>query len=483
MSQPFIVLAVVAASLALAPASRAQHHARATPATQVTATTPTVHPVGAPVLENISRDRSTVEVTLTAAPARLAIAPDIVTDAFAYNGRIPGPILEVQEGQKIIVHFKNDLPDSTTVHWHGMHLPFIADGSPFHPVAPGEQRDYVFTVRPGTAGTYWYHPHPHHYTGYQVGKGLYGAIVVRAADDPLPRTMREQLLILSDNRVLPDGSLDFPDPGTIPGRIDRENGREGSLLLVNGQVMPTLDIRSGEVQRWRVINASAARVYRLAFSNGQSFLHVGNDGGLFERPVEVKEILIAGAERVELLVRGAATPGEKVVLQTLPYDRYIPQTRPNDWKGTRDVLALQHSNDPPVSPMAIPAVLRPIPVLDTAQATARRLMVLTQGLINGKVMDMARVDVTAKLGATEIWEVENLVGMDHPFHLHGYQFQVLDRDGVPEPFRSWKDVVNVPKHSTARFIVRYDNYVGKWMFHCHILDHEDHGMMGVLEVN
>jgi FtsP/CotA-like multicopper oxidase with cupredoxin domain len=121
-------------------------------------------------------------------------------------------------------------------------------------------------------------------------------------------------------------------------------------------------------------------------------------------------------------------------------------------------------------------------VLDTAHATAKRLMVLTQGMINGQMMDPARVDVGATLDAIEIWEIENLVGMDHPFHLHGFQFQLLDRDGVPEPFRSWKDVVNVPRHGTARFIVRYASYPGKWMFHCHILDHEDHGMMGILEV-
>jgi FtsP/CotA-like multicopper oxidase with cupredoxin domain len=126
--------------------------------------------------------------------------------------------------------------------------------------------------------------------------------------------------------------------------------------------------------------------------------------------------------------------------------------------------------------------MRPVPPLDTAQATATRLMVLTQGLINGRAADMARVDVRAPLGATEIWEIENLVGMDHPFHLHGFQFQVLDRNGVPEPFRSWKDVVNVPKHETARFVVRYADHAGKWMYHCHILTHEDHGMMGVLEV-
>jgi len=235
------------------------------------------------------------------------------------------------------------------------------------------------------------------------------------------------------------------------------------------------------VQRWRVINASAARIYRLALQ-GHDFLHVGSDGGLFERPVAVREIVLGVGERAELLVRGTGAPGSRSVLQTLPYDRYIPQTRPTDWNTPRDLLTVQYSNEPAVAPIAIPAVLHPVPALDTLHATATRLMVLTQHLINGRSMDLARVDVRAPLGATEIWEVENLVGMDHPFHLHGFRFQVLDRNGVPEPYRSWKDVVNVPRHETVRFIVRYDDYPGKWMFHCHILDHEDHGMMGVLEV-
>jgi FtsP/CotA-like multicopper oxidase with cupredoxin domain len=148
----------------------------------------------------------------------------------------------------------------------------------------------------------------------------------------------------------------------------------------------------------------------------------------------------------------------------------------------RDLVTIEYSGEPPIVPVAIPSTLRPIPALDPAQATATRVMVLTQHLINGRSMDMDRVDVSAPLGATEIWEVENLVGMDHPFHLHGYQFQVIDRNGVPVAYRSWKDTVNVPKHETLRFIIRYDDYTGKWMFHCHILDHEDHGMMGILEV-
>lgn len=394
---------------------------------------------------------------------------------------MPGPTLEFREGDRVVVRFRNDLPEATTVHWHGLHLPFASDGSPFHPVAPGEEYVYEFTVRPGSAGTYWYHPHPHHVTGRQIARGLYGAVIVRADDDPLPASLRERVLILSDNRFLPDGTIDIADPRSERGRIDFENGREGEALLVNGRLHPTLDIRSGEVQRWRVINGSAARVYRLALS-GHSLLHVGDDGGLFEHPVERDEILLAPAERVELLIRGTGAPSSSAVLQTLPYDRYIPQTRPRDWDRPRDLLTLRYGADPPVPTPDLPAILRPVPPLDPAAATATRVMVLTQGFINGRAMDMARVDVSSAVGATEIWEVENLVGMDHPFHLHGFQFQVLDRNGVPEPYRSWKDVVNVPKHESVRFVVRYDDYPGKWMFHCHILDHEDHGMMGVLEV-
>jgi bilirubin oxidase len=196
----------------------------------------------------------------------------------------------------------------------------------------------------------------------------------------------------------------------------------------------------------------------------------------------VDELVLGVGERAELLVRGTGRPGERATLRALPYDRYVPQTRPADWERPRDLLTLRYADAPPVTPPAIPARLRRVEPLDTAAATATRTMVLTQHMINGRHMDMGRVDVRARLGATEIWEVENLVGMDHPFHLHGFRFQVLDRDGVPEPQRSWKDVVNVPKHQTARFVVRYDGFPGRWMFHCHILDHEDHGMMGVLEV-
>lgn len=423
----------------------------------------------------------TVELTLTAAPAALSIVPGKQTPVYAYNGTIPGPTIELREGDRVVIHFKNELPEATTVHWHGLHIPFEMDGSPFHPVQPGQTHDYIFTVKPGTAGTYWYHPHPHHSTGVQVARGLYGAVIVRAADDPLPASIAEKLIVISDNRLNDDGTIDLPAPQSPQAFIDAENGREGSLIFVNGKLQPSFTIRSGEVQRWRIINASAARVYRLSVTD-HSMLHIGSDGGLFEKPVEVKEIVLANGERAEVLIRATGAPGSRAVLQMLPYDRYIFQTKPKDWQTTRDLLHLEYTSEPPVPSVAIPPALRVVPALDTAAVSARRVLSLSQGLINGRTMDMNRIDVSSSLGSTEIWEIENLVGMDHPFHLHGFQFQLLDRNGVPEPARRWKDTVNIPKHETARFIVRFENYAGKWMFHCHILDHEDNGMMGVLEI-
>jgi FtsP/CotA-like multicopper oxidase with cupredoxin domain len=434
-----------------------------------------------PVLKNASALPGVVEVSITAAPARLTLKPGVMTDVFAYNGSSPGPTLELTEGDRVIVHFQNNLLEPTTVHWHGIHLPVSQDGSPFNPVDAGGKRDYTFTVPKGSAGTYWYHPHLHHKTGYQIAKGLVGAIIVRAPDDPLPKTMSERLLILTDQRFQPDGSIDLPDQHSLQGRIDEENGREGDVLFVNGRSLPTLLIKPNEVQRWRIINASASRVYRLAIP-GQTFLHVGSDGGLFEKPVELSEIVVANAERVELLVRGPGTPGTRTVLQSLPYDRYIPQTRPKDWNRARDLLAIQVTRHAPVAPVSIPMTLRRITPLDTSRVVARRVVSFSQGMINNRHFDFARVDFTTRLGTTEIWKVENLVGMDHPFHMHGFQFQVIERNGKPEPFPSWKDVVNVRRQETVRFVVRFDDFPGKWMFHCHILNHEDQGMMGILEV-
>jgi FtsP/CotA-like multicopper oxidase with cupredoxin domain len=433
------------------------------------------------VMKNVSSAPGTVEVNLVAEVAHLALLPGHLTNAYAYNGSVPGPTLEVHEGDHVIIHFRNNLPEPTTIHWHGLHIPAAMDGSPLHPIGAGQRYDYVFTIPRGTAGTYWYHPHPDVRTGYQIAMGLYGAIIVRDAKDPLPASLPEKLLVLSDNRFRSDGSPDISDPNSPQGEVDQENGREGNVLLVNGQVAPTISIRSGETQRWRVVNVSAARIYRLSIP-GQTMLHVGDDGGLFEHSREVNDILLSNSERIELLIRGDRPPNTRTSLQTLPYDRYDPHTRPADWNVVHDLLSLHYASAAPLPSIVLPSRMRKIVALDTMHVLRRPIIVLSQGLINGKIMDMDRVDVRARVGETEIWQIENVVTMDHPFHLHGFQFQILDRDGVPEPYRSWKDVVNVRKHQTVRIVVRFDDFPGKWMFHCHILDHEDHGMMGILEV-
>lgn len=436
---------------------------------------------GHSLLENLSSEPGIVEVEITASPERLSLLADTQTDVYAYNGQIPGPLLEISEGDSVIIHFQNDLDEETTIHWHGMHLPFVSDGSPFHPIQPGDSYTYTFRVHPGTAGTYWYHPHPHHRTAWQVGMGLYGGIIVRDPNDPLPDELEDKLLILSDNRFDEEGAIDFAEEGTRQFKVDEMNGREGDVLFVNDEIMPNLSIRSGDVQRWRIVNASGARIYRIGLED-HTFTHIGSDGGLFEHPEKTDEIILANGERAEVLVHGTADPGSKVTLQALPYNRYMPQWRPADWDQTRDLLTLTYTDEPSMESPEIPETLRPIPKLNRDEVTATRVMRMSNGKINSKTMDMARVDETAELGATEIWEINNLVGMDHPFHLHGYQFQVFERNGEPVSQTKWEDTVNVPGFEDARFIVRYDNYPGKWMYHCHILDHEDQGMMGVLEV-
>jgi bilirubin oxidase len=435
------------------------------------------------VLHNMSSVPGIVEVTITAAPARLRLLPGgPLVSVYAYNGSVPGPTLDVREGDSVIIHFRNQLPELTTVHWHGVHVPANADGSPLYPIASGAVHDYRFRVTAGSAGTYWYHPHPDRRSGFQIAMGLFGGIIVRAPNDPLAAAgIPDKLLILSDNRFDSTGAIAFPDPRSIDASVDLENGREGNVLFVNGQVMPAIPIRRGELQRWRIVNASAGRIYRLALA-GQRLVQVGTDGGLFEHPVEVPEVLVANSERVEFLVRGTGAPGGETVLQDLSYDRYMPQTRPAGWDTTRALLSLRYTDDPPAPSVEIPSVLRPIPAFDTTHLAARRVIVMSQGMIDGRHMDMHRVDIRSHVGATEIWTIQNVVGMDHPFHLHGFHFQVLDRDGVPEPFRSWKDTGNVPKHSSIRIVVRFDDYPGKWMYHCHILDHEDEGMMGILQL-
>jgi bilirubin oxidase len=433
-------------------------------------------------LSNTSSVPGTFEASLTAAPAQLELVAGTVTNVYAYNGSVPGPTIDVNEGDHVVIHFTNQLPDATTVHWHGLHIPADQDGNPQDAVAPGASRDYVFDLPAGSAGTYWYHPHPQGKTAQQTEMGLEGVIRVHAKNDPLPPDVHETLLFLSDNTL--DGSGRIA-PASM---MDQMNGREGDTVFVNGLVQPTLVLRAGEVRRLRVVNGSDARYYLLAVP-GHTLRQIGTDGGLFAMPQPRDQILLAPAERIEVLLAATADPGTQTMLRALPYDR---GAMTNDMSGTLtsseiDLVSIQYMPDPAVTPPVVSGPLRQVDPIDTSGA-GRRAFTLTEQMmqmqfqINGASFDPSRVDQHAALGSTEIWTLDNQGDMDHPFHLHGFQFQVLDRNGVPEPAVAWKDTVNLRKKDVLRIAVELGDFPGMRMYHCHILEHEDAGMMGMIDV-
>jgi bilirubin oxidase len=437
------------------------------------------------VLPNESAQAGLFAGTLAAAPTPQTLMPGRSTAMWLYNGAAPGPLIELREGQRARIRLDNALTQDTTVHWHGLPVPPDQDGSPMDPVRPGASRVYEFDVPPGTAGTYWYHPHAHQTTAEQVAHGLAAPLIVRADDDPLSH-LPEVTMFVSGIRLDANAQVSPDNP------MDWTLGRQGETLLVNGGRMPVHTVRPGTTQRWRILNATSARYLRIALE-GHALALVGTDGGLLAAPLAgLSEILVAPAQRVEVLVTVAATPNARYRLRALRYQA--------DFMGMGtyrddDLLTLVTSAEAPAAPGSIPSSLRPLTALGAAGATQRIELSERMGmgmmggmssfLINGRSFDMARVDLTSVQGRIELWNIVNTTSMDHPFHLHGTQFQLVSREAAgvvtPAPYLAWLDTVNVPSRQSATIRVR-QAMPGKRMFHCHILEHEDAGMMGVLEV-
>ncbi|MFK0690797.1 multicopper oxidase family protein [Mesorhizobium sp. IMUNJ 23033] len=418
---------------------------------------------------------------LTAEPAVACFAEGQDTPIPAYNGQSPGPLIEAFEGDRVEITFANRIgEEASTIHWHGMPVPADQDGNPMDPVAAGNDRIYAFDLPDGSAGSYWYHPHPHGKTAEQVYRGLAGAFVVKSKVDPVPAEYGDTVLVLSDLRLAADGSM----PANTMS--DLMNGRVGDYVLVNGQKNPRLSVAKGAKRRLRLYNATNARFLKLAFDGAPTTI-IGTDGGLLEKPVTADEILLSPAERIELVV-SFDKPGPA------DYDRgWMGPGRPADAGLT--LLTVDVSETPVQAVPPLPERLRPIAPLP-APALSRRLVFtetmainatgMEMGfLINGKAFDMARVDIVAKAGETELWEIVNQADMDHPFHVHGTQFQVFERerDGIisKPSYLAWKDTVNVARGETVRLLLRQER-PGPRMYHCHILEHEQLGMMGVLDV-
>ncbi|WP_439273357.1 multicopper oxidase family protein [Pseudochrobactrum sp. HB0163] len=455
-----------------------------------------------PRLSNQSGLPGLFKAELAAKPSIMQFAEGLDTPVLLYNGT--NPVIEAYEGDKIEIKFTNEIPNEpTTIHWHGMPVPADQDGNPMDPVASGAERIYAFDLPKGSAAPYWFHPHPHGLTAEQVYRGLAGIFLVKPKDDPVPSEYGDTILMFTDLRIAANGTM--PESTMA----DMMNGRIGDHVLVNGQKNPIMAANLGEKRRLRLFNATNARFLRLKFENA-SMTVIGTDGGLIEEPVAIDELLLTPAERVELIV-AFDKPGE-ARLTTLEYDRgWMGPGKPDEAGMT---LLTAHISDKPAAAMPpLPAKLRTIEALENPVVTRRFVLSEAMGgmnhgnmpmhamdhsgmapssrnmgmefLINGAAFDMNRIDEVSKAGQVELWEIVNEADMDHPFHVHGTQFQIVEyeKDGkVSSPaYRAWKDTVNITAGETVRILLRQD-LPGQRMYHCHILEHEQLGMMGIIDV-
>jgi FtsP/CotA-like multicopper oxidase with cupredoxin domain len=325
-----------------------------------------------------------------------------------------------------------------------------------------------------------------------VGDGLYGALLVEPSTTPaepamapaeIPADLQDQLvMVLSDISLNPDGTLADPNSDS-GGDFGTLFGRTGEVLLVNGKIKPTIKAVPGLRQRWRIINSAKTRYFQLALA-GHKFTQLGVDGGYLEAPRETDTVLVIPGGRADVIVTPTGAPGTELTVRWVPYDRGYGTTFMIPDEALFKV-ALVDGVVPAQAPL--PARLRTIAPIDTSTATAREVA-LTQDLSTGKlVLGINGVPawdakaLEAHAGDTEVWTISNEMDFDHPFHLHGFFFQPLDATtGAPLASREWLDTYNVPKHDKVQIAVKYDDRAGMWMFHCHILDHADAGMMGML---
>jgi FtsP/CotA-like multicopper oxidase with cupredoxin domain len=409
------------------------------------------------------------------------LLPGTTTETWGVNGPHLGPTLRLVRGDRVRMEVRNELPAPTTVHWHGMHLPAEADGGPHQLIEPGETWSPGWTIDQA-ASTLWYHPHPHPDSDEQIYRGVAGMILVgdtEASRLPLPRTygVDDVPVILQDKNFHDDGRLDFSKGLISP------IGILGEDILVNGTYAPYFDV-GAELTRLRLLNASNARVYEIGLDDGRPFELIATDDGLLEAPVGLERLPLSPGERAEIVV--GLDPGERAVLRS-----HAPDLGTNFWDGrfaggddSFDLLELRAAATLEASP-PLPARLAPAepPEVAPGAAAARSFELGGQGSIDGLEFDPNRIDAEAPAGATELWEVRNASGTPHNFHVHGVRFRVVRYAGgqAPPHLAGWKDTVYVPPGETVRFLVELGDYADPnvpYMFHCHVLQHQDRGMMG-----
>ena len=446
-----------------------------------------------PIPQLIDAKSNGGSVSLTIAQGKHAYRPSQSVKSFGYSGPVLGPVIRLARGETTRITVDNKLSDATTVHWHGLVIPGAVDGGPHNSIAPGGRWSASLHIdQPET--TAWFHPHPHGETAKQVYSGLAGMLIVEDGSGEnlgLPRGygVDDLPLVLQDRYFNRDGA-----PVYQPGPMDIMAGYRGDTIIVNGVVAPVARVPAGLV-RLRLLNGANARFFDLQFTDNRAFSVIASDGGYLSAPVTMQRLLIAPGERYEVLVDFA--DGAPATLATGP-DQNMPMM---GMMGGGALSAggpvLKFEVDPTLSRAvtALPKKLVTMPALDRSKIAARRQFLLNDMMmgggmmggragpvmaINGQPFDMRRIDVATKRSTMELWQIGSQT-MAHPFHVHGTQFQIVSMNGqVPPPhMRGWKDTVIVARE--AQILVPLSQPASRdhpFMFHCHILEHEDAGMMG-----
>lgn len=398
----------------------------------------------------------------------------VSTETYGYNGNLLGPTLKIEEGKKVDVKITNDLSEPTTFHWHGLEVASEIDGGPSDEIQPGESR-IVTLEADQPAATLWYHPHVHEMTAEQVYRGLSGMLLIDSSDKEDPTIPNEYgvndiPLIFQDRLFDEDKQLNY-------NQLMNEDGTLGDVSIVNGTVNPKLTITE-PIMRFRLLNGSNARNYTFSLSNGASFTQIASDGSLLDEPVEIQELTLAASERAEILIDFSKLTAEESLaiindegVELLPFDVELDGS-------TVDSTEMWTTEEPFLSQEE-----KEMPVEKNIELFGMMDMVT----INGKKFDADRIDLRQEQGVTEVWEVYNkkdmMGGMIHPFHIHGTQFKVISRDGkeVGLNEQGLKDSILVNPGEKVKILVTFPEK-GVYVFHCHILEHEDNGMMGQIEI-
>jgi spore coat protein A, manganese oxidase len=439
-----------------------------------------------PVLRPTRSDSTTDFYDVTQQVASVPILPGLPpTRMWSYNGRVPGPTIVQRQGRTVRVTQRNRLPVPVSVHLHGGDVPADSDGHPADLIPPGGAREYIYPGKHGPANL-WYHDHAIHNTGRNVYMGLAALFPVTSDAEealPLPKGQFDVPLIIQDKFFLPDAQIAYP-------RHDAEEpmrqGVFGDVILVNGTPKPFFRVARRRY-RFRLLNGSNARVYRLRFSVDLPFTVIQSEGGFLPHPIQTREIEIAPSERYAVIVDFGRLPlGSKVVLRNVMQD--MPGD-PYDEGKTRDVMRFDVTTTAS-DPTSIPADLPPARELpNPRQAVATRTWVFARNggewTINDKPWDINRIDARPRLGTTEIWRFINKSGgWWHPIHVHLIEFAILSRTRRPlAPYELGpKDTVLLRDNEEAAVAMRWESFPGRYVMHCHNLEHEDHDMMTQFEV-